>query len=277
MGIKLINIGFGNIVSANRLVAIVSPESAPIKRIIQEARDRGMLIDATYGRRTRAVIITDSDHVILSAVHNRGLLIVISGPSGAGKGTICKALLEKIDDLFISVSATTRSPREGEVDGVNYHFLTKEDFISKVERNDFLEYAEVHGNMYGTPKFKVEEMLEQGKNVILEIDIQGALKVKENFSEGVFIFILPPSMEELKQRIIKRGSETQESLMTRFKNAYQEINYVSKYNYAVVNDEVDTAVEKIEGIIVAEKCRVDRIKDTILDSKEGVIHEQLYD
>ena len=99
-------------------------------------------------------------------MHNRGLLIVISGPSGAGKGTICKALLEKIDDLFISVSATTRSPREGEVDGVNYHFLTKEDFISKVERNDFLEYAEVHGNMYGTPKFKVEEMLEQGKNVI---------------------------------------------------------------------------------------------------------------
>ena len=127
-------------------------------------------------------------------MHNRGLLIVISGPSGAGKGTICKALLEKIDDLFISVSATTRSPREGEVDGVNYHFLTKEDFISKVERNDFLEYAEVHGNMYGTPKFKVEEMLEQGKNVILEIDIQGALKVKENFSEGVFIFILPPKV-----------------------------------------------------------------------------------
>ena len=199
--------------------------------------------------------------------NNKGLLIVISGPSGAGKGTICKALLEKRDDLFISVSATTRSPRAGEVDGVNYHFLTKEDFISKVESNDFLEYAEVHGNMYGTPKFKVEEMLAEGKNVILEIDIQGAL----------FIFILPPSMEELKQRIIKRGSETEESLMTRFKNAYQEINYVSKYNYAVVNDEVDTAVNKIEGIIAAEKCRVDRIKDTILDSKEGLIHEQLYD
>ena len=132
-------------------------------------------------------------------MHNRGLLIVISGPSGAGKGTICKALLEKRDDLFISVSATTRSPRAGEVDGVNYHFLTKEDFIARVEKNDFLEYANVHGNMYGTPKFKVEEMLAEGKNVILEIDIQGALKVKENFEEGVFIFILPPSMEELKQ------------------------------------------------------------------------------
>ena len=209
--------------------------------------------------------------------NNKGLLIVVSGPSGAGKGTICKALLEKHDDLFISVSATTRQPRVGEVDGINYHFITKEDFLKRVEQKDFLEYAEVYGNYYGTPKSKVEEMLESGKNVILEIDIQGALKVKENFKEGVFIFILPPSMEELKQRIIKRGSETPESLMRRFKSAYQEINYISKYNYAVVNDIVDVAVSKIEGIITAEKCRVDRIKDTILDSKEGLIHEQLYD
>lgn len=209
--------------------------------------------------------------------NNKGLLIVVSGPSGAGKGTICKAILEKHDDLFISVSATTRQPRAGEVDGVNYHFITKEDFIKRVEQKDFLEYAEVYGNYYGTPKSKVEEMLNSGKNVILEIDIQGALKVKENFKEGVFIFILPPSMEELKQRIIKRGSETPESLMRRFKSAYQEINYISKYNYAVVNDIVDVAVSKIEGIITAEKCRVDRIKDTILDSKEGLIHEQLYD
>ena len=209
--------------------------------------------------------------------NNKGLLIVVSGPSGAGKGTICKALLEKHNDLFISVSATTRQPRAGEVDGVNYHFITREDFIKRVEQKDFLEYAEVYGNYYGTPKSKVEEMLDSGKNVILEIDIQGALKVKENFKEGVFIFILPPSMEELKQRIIKRGSETPESLMRRFKSAYQEINYISKYNYAVVNDVVDVAVSKIEGIITAEKCRVDRIKDTILDSKEGLIHEQLYD
>ena len=209
--------------------------------------------------------------------NNKGLLIVVSGPSGAGKGTICKALLEKHNDLFISVSATTRQPRAGEVDGVNYHFITKEDFIKRVEQKDFLEYAEVYGNYYGTPKSRVEEMIDSGKNVILEIDIQGALKVKENFKEGVFIFILPPSMEELKQRIIKRGSETPESLMRRFKSAYQEINYISKYNYAVVNDVVDVAVSKIEGIITAEKCRVDRLKETILDSKEGLIHEQLYD
>ncbi|MGM9934466.1 MAG: guanylate kinase [Clostridium sp.] len=207
----------------------------------------------------------------------RGLLIVISGPSGAGKGTICKSFLERNPEVAISVSATTRSPRKGEVEGVNYYFMSKEEFKGKIEDNDFLEYAEVYDNFYGTPKSNVEELLEGGKDVILEIDIQGALKVKENTEEGVFIFILPPSMEELKARIIKRGSETPESLMKRFKSAYKEINFISRYNYAVVNDEVETAVEKLEAIISAEKCRVDRIKHSILDSKEGIIHEQLYD
>ena len=207
----------------------------------------------------------------------RGLLIVISGPSGAGKGTICKSFLERNTEVAISVSATTRSPRNGEVEGVNYYFMSKEDFKKKIMDNDFLEYAEVYDNFYGTPKSNVEELLESGKDVILEIDIQGALKVKENTEEGVFIFILPPSMEELKARIIKRGSETPESLMKRFKSAYKEINFISRYNYAVVNDEVETAVEKLEAIINAEKCRVDRIKHSILDSKEGIIHEQLYD
>lgn len=206
----------------------------------------------------------------------RGLLIVISGPSGAGKGTICKALLER-NDYWISVSATTRKPRQGEIEGINYYFVDREEFQKKIELEDFLEYAEVYGNFYGTPKSKVEEMLDKGIDVILEIDIQGALRVKEKVSEGVFIFILPPSMEELKQRIINRGSETQESLMTRFKSAYQEINYISKYNYAVVNDKVNDAVKKIESILVAERCRVDRIKEKILNSKEGLIHEQLYD
>lgn len=206
----------------------------------------------------------------------RGLLIVISGPSGAGKGTICKALLER-NDYWISVSATTRKPRQGEIEGINYYFVDREEFQKKIELEDFLEYAEVYGNFYGTPKSKVEDMLDKGIDVILEIDIQGALRVKEKVSEGVFIFILPPSMEELKQRIINRGSETQESLMTRFKSAYQEINYISKYNYAVVNDKVNDAVKKIESILVAERCRVDRIKEKILNSKEGLIHEQLYD
>lgn len=208
-------------------------------------------------------------------LNKKGLLIVISGPSGAGKGTICKEILKK-NDLWISVSATTRSPRDGEVEGENYYFLTKDEFIKKINEDDFLEYAEVYGNYYGTPKSKVIEKLNDGKDVILEIDIQGALKVKENYAEGLFIFILPPSMEELKNRIIKRGSETQESLMTRFKSAYKEINYVSKYNYAVVNDDLNTAVEKIKSIITAEKCSVERIKNNIF-SKEGLIHEQLND
>ena len=142
----------------------------------------------------------------------QGLLIVISGPSGAGKGTICKELL-KDSNFFLSVSITTRQPRQGEVNGESYYFYSKEEFKRKIEEKDFLEYAEVYGNFYGTPKSKVMERLDRGEDVILEIDIQGALKVKENFEEGVFIFILPPSMEELKNRIINRGSETPESLM----------------------------------------------------------------
>lgn len=207
---------------------------------------------------------------------NKGLLIVISGPSGAGKGTICKDLVSK-GNFYLSVSATTRSPRKGEADGINYFFTTKEAFKQGIENDDFLEYAEVYENYYGTPKSKVMKMIENGMDVILEIDIQGALKVKENYPDGVFIFILPPSMEELKNRIIQRASETPESLMLRFKSAYKEINYVSKYNYAVVNDVVDNAVDKIECIISAERCRVDRIKDKLFDSKEGLIHEQFYD
>ncbi|KHO39310.1 guanylate kinase [Clostridium tetani] len=206
----------------------------------------------------------------------KGLLIVISGPSGTGKGTVCKELL-KNNNFWFSVSSTTRDPREGEIQGKSYYFMSKEEFEDKIKENDFLECAKVYGNYYGTPKSKVIEMLDKGKDVILEIDIQGALQVKENYKEGIFIFILPPSMEELKNRIIKRGTETEESLMTRFKSAYKEINYVSKYNYAVVNDKVHDAVEKIQSIISAEKCRVDRIKDSILLSKEGIIHEQLYD
>lgn len=193
----------------------------------------------------------------------KGQLLVVSGPSGAGKGTICKALIEK-NPIWISTSCTTRKPRVGEIEGVNYFFIEREEFLKRIDNDEFLEYAEVYGNFYGTPRSEVLKLLEEGKNVILEIDIQGALKIKSSYSEGVFIFIMPPSMEELRNRITNRGSETPESLKTRMESAYDEISFASKYDYAVVNDEVHEAVKKIESIIVAEKCRVFKIKNELL-------------
>lgn len=201
----------------------------------------------------------------------KGLLIVLSGPSGAGKGTVCKALLSKEQNLKLSISTTTRKPRTGEVDGENYFFTTVENFQSMIENNMLLEWAKVYDNYYGTPKDFVFKNVEEGNDVILEIDIQGALKVKDKFPEGVFIFILPPSMEELRNRIKKRGTESEEEILKRFKSAYEELNFVSRYNYVVINDDVNSAVEKIRAIIMAEKCRVDRNKNLYLEIKEGKI------
>lgn len=201
---------------------------------------------------------------------SRGQLIVISGPSGAGKGTVCKSIIEK-NNFWISVSATTRSPRSDEIEGLNYYFITKEKFLERIASEDFLEYAEVYGNYYGTPKSEVLKVLDSGRDVILEIDIQGALKVKTAYPNGLFIFILPPSMEELKNRITNRGSETPESLITRFTSAHKEISFVSKYDYAVINDTVASACEKIQSIVIAERCRVDRMNGDFL--KEEIINE----
>lgn len=194
---------------------------------------------------------------------SRGLLLVVSGPSGAGKGTICHAMLEHRPDIRLSVSATTRKPREGEVDGKNYFFLPEDTFRGMIDRKEFLEWACFCGNYYGTPRAAVEEQLAAGRDVILEIDVQGAMQVKSKFPEAVFIFVLPPSYEELRNRIVGRGTESPEVIHQRLEAAKQEYTHIEKYNYIVLNDYIDSAVERFCAIIDAEKLRTERNAEVI--------------
>ncbi|MEA4987827.1 MAG: guanylate kinase [Anaerovorax sp.] len=187
----------------------------------------------------------------------KGLLFVVSGPSGAGKGTICKRLLDEID-IDLSVSMTTRKPRPGEVDGVNYYFVSHEEFNKIKEKDGLLEYAYVYGNYYATPKKMVMDKLEQGRDVILEIDIQGALKIRETYPKGIFVFILPPSMKELRKRITGRGSETEDAINMRLGETLKEVSYIDKYDYCVINDEIEEAVERVACIMKAEHSRVSK-------------------
>ena len=198
-------------------------------------------------------------------LNRKGLLLVVSGPSGAGKGTICKALLNKNDQIKLSVSATTRKPRNGEVHGVNYFFIEKEEFTKMIENGEFLEYAQIYDNFYGTPKAAIIECLDKGQDVILEIEMQGARQIKEVYPEGVFIFVLPPSLEELKSRIVGRGTETQEEIEKRFSCAFEEINQIVNYDYFIVNEDIEKSVSDVEAIICAEKNKVTRYKNNIID------------
>jgi guanylate kinase len=200
-------------------------------------------------------------HKVSKGMTRNGLLIVLSGPSGAGKGTVCRALRSYMPDIKYSVSVTTRPPRSDEAEGVNYFFTTRSAFQDMIRSGKLLEWAEVYGNYYGTPKEYVEQMLSQGHDVLLEIDTQGAMLVKKKFPDGVFIFLIPPSLQELKARIIARGSETDESLQIRFSAAAREMSYVREYHYVVVNDKVENACEVIASIIRAEHCSVKRYKD----------------
>ena len=201
----------------------------------------------------------------MGTAEKKGKLFIISGPSGTGKGTICKALLER-NDIEISISMTTRAPREGDTHGVSYYFATREEFEKTIAEGGFLEYADVFGNYYGTPKAMVVEKLEQGRDVVLEIDVQGAINAKKVYPESVLIFILPPSLEELRARIVGRGTETEDVINLRLSKALEEMSYIDKYDYYVVNDVIDDAIIRTEAIMLAEHGRVIRDDvETMLD------------
>lgn len=207
-----------------------------------------------------------------------GQLIVISAPSGAGKGTVITKLLENDNiNRWLSVSTTSRAPRSNDIPGKTYNFVSKEEFENLIKEGYFIEYTNYAGNYYGTPKEKIKEKIDNGIDVILEIEIEGATNIKKLIPEALFIFIMPPSLKTLVKRLKNRKTESNDKIIERFHKAYQEINEVTKYNYVVVNDNLDEAVEKVEAIIKAEKCRVDRIEEVYLDTKEEQIHELLMD
>ncbi len=186
---------------------------------------------------------------------NDGLLIIFSGPSGCGKGTIVSRLLQERDDTVLSVSVTTRAPRPGEIDGFHYYFISADEFENMVQRNDLLEYAQYSGNCYGTPRSAVEEHLKAGRNVILEIDVQGALQVMDRCDDYVSVFLTVPSMEELEKRLRGRGTEEESRVQSRMEAAKEELEYADRYQYRVLNDDLDEAVARMQQIIETEKAR----------------------
>ncbi|WP_026906062.1 guanylate kinase [Paucisalibacillus globulus] len=192
-------------------------------------------------------------------IEEKGILFILSGPSGVGKGTVRKELFERKTELRYSISMTTRDIRPGEVDGVDYFYKTNEEFEQLIAEGRLLEYAKFVNNYYGTPKDYVVDTLDKGHDVFLEIEVQGAMQVKQNFPEGVFIFLFPPSLEELKNRIVNRGTEKEDVILNRLKEARNEIEMMDAYDYVVVNDDVDKAVEKVQSIIQSEHCKRERI------------------
>lgn len=200
----------------------------------------------------------------------RGTLLVLSGPSGSGKGTLVTEYTGKNDDVFVSISATTRNPREGERYGINYYYMTDDEFKAKIEEGGFLEYALFCDHYYGTPKAPVFERLERGEDVILEIDVQGGLQVKENCPEAVLVFTAPPSFEVLKERLKNRGTESESVIKQRLSMAVGEFEQAHKYDYIIINDCIDDAVDELEAIFKAEKCKSVANMDFVREFIKGV-------
>ena len=194
---------------------------------------------------------------------SKGVLTVVSGFSGAGKGTVMKRLIQKYDDYALSISVTTRKPREGERDGIEYFFKTKEEVETMIENDEFLEYARYVDNYYGTPRFYVEEMLAKGKNVILEIEIQGAMQIKSKNPEAVLVFVTPPSFEELRNRLVGRGTETADVIESRLRRASEEAEGMLSYDYILVNDQVEDCVDRLHQIILSERAKAQRNEEFI--------------
>lgn len=198
-------------------------------------------------------------------MERKGKSFIISGPSGVGKSTVLKALFEGRDDLYFSVSATTRSPRPGEVDGLHYHFISPEQFLQWINEDAFLEYAQYVGNFYGTPMRYVDEAMEAGKDVILDIEVQGAMQVHAKRPDTIRIFIAPPNWEELERRLTKRGTDSPEKIQQRLLRAKVEMKTAMDYDYFVINSTVENAVSELRAIILAEHCRIDQRMDELMN------------
>ncbi len=193
----------------------------------------------------------------------KSILFVVSGPAGAGKGTICEEYMKRNPDTFLSISMTSRQPRKNDEDGKTYYFVSKEEFEDRIKRGLFLEYACYQGNYYGTPKDKVEEALNAGKDVILEIEVQGGAKIRDHFPEAVFVFVVPPGKDVLRKRLTDRGTETPEKIEGRLETAISELKQIPKYNYVIVNDDLEKAVQDLCAIRNSEYCRTSRMIDYI--------------
>lgn len=201
---------------------------------------------------------------------NQGTLVVVSGFSGAGKGTVMKALISKYENYSLSISATTRAPREGEENGREYFFKTREEFEEMIREDQLVEYAQYVENYYGTPKKYVFDNIEAGKDVLLEIEIQGALKVKEKFPEAMLVFIMPPSAEELKRRLVGRGTEDAQTIQARLKRAGEEADSIQQYDYTVINDTVENCVETLHALIQSQRARVKNHREFIAQVQKDV-------